>query len=375
MFITPNRCPVCYSQWQGHEVCTACGCMPEIFFERDLPHRNKINSSRIEKVINAARMKLADQANEALARYALGLSYAHFGLLSEGAKELRWVAESLPEKYQIRYESVVLSVWHSGGTKDDMKQLDMVLKMHPNFKQALYLRGILFENLGDFSGAIKNWQVAYKIDSSYQPALGKLQNFIARESPNLPFGELNLSGIDPLLQQQVEILRLPRPLHPPELGKTSLEILRKLSTEMALRMENMYSVEVRKYENLLQEREKALKNLSADVLTLSNLCLENANTRKPVQALLSRSVKPLAIQERTIILNRAIQNYQKNGYRLISQTETTAQLYKPKEFNGCLAIILVFLIIGIILWLILYLTEKDETLFIEVDEYGQVHIT
>ena len=75
----------------------------------------------------------------------------------------------------------------------------------------------------------------------------------------------------------------------------------------------------------------------------------------------------LSIEERSEILGREINRYVRQGYRVVSRTDTTAQLVKPKEFS------LFWAIIGFLfLYLLYYLSKKDETLYLEVLPNGQI---
>lgn len=82
---------------------------------------------------------------------------------------------------------------------------------------------------------------------------------------------------------------------------------------------------------------------------------------------------PLTEGERAARLDVEIQRYVARGYRLVSRTPTTAQLVKPKEFNvGCAVLGLLFLVIGLFLYLLIYLGEKDLTAYLTVDELGTI---
>ena len=60
--------------------------------------------------------------------------------------------------------------------------------------------------------------------------------------------------------------------------------------------------------------------------------------------------KTLTTDERCAILDKAVQRYVKQGFRVVSRTDTTAQLVKPKSF-GCLWILLALLTLGLALWI------------------------
>lgn len=79
--------------------------------------------------------------------------------------------------------------------------------------------------------------------------------------------------------------------------------------------------------------------------------------------------KHLTIEKRRAILNRAVAGYVKQGYRVVSQADTTAQLVKPKRF-GCAWMIVSLFSLG--LALIFYLVQKEKTVYLEVDLNGRV---
>lgn len=75
-------------------------------------------------------------------------------------------------------------------------------------------------------------------------------------------------------------------------------------------------------------------------------------------------------------LNTIIQAYVGQGYRVTSQTETTAQLVKPKQFSCGLAIVLLLLaVLPFILYVIVYAASKDQTRFIVVLPDGKFQVT
>lgn len=88
----------------------------------------------------------------------------------------------------------------------------------------------------------------------------------------------------------------------------------------------------------------------------------------------------LSIEQRTAILEQHIGQLVRHGYRVISRTETTAQLVKPKEFSLLWALLwlgvtLCVFGLGILIYLFYYLAQKDKTVYLEVDPYGQVNVT
>ncbi len=80
------------------------------------------------------------------------------------------------------------------------------------------------------------------------------------------------------------------------------------------------------------------------------------------------------IEERREILQKEISKYVKDGYRVVSQSNTSAQLTRetgPSLGLACLLSLL--LLLPAILYLIFY--KSKENLYIEVDEKGLVQIT
>ena len=83
--------------------------------------------------------------------------------------------------------------------------------------------------------------------------------------------------------------------------------------------------------------------------------------------------KFLSIEERRTILDREIKRYVKRDFRVVSRTDTTAQLVKPKKFNFLWAILWFLLFgVGLIVYLLYYAGKKDQTVYLEVNERGRI---
>lgn len=61
-------------------------------------------------------------------------------------------------------------------------------------------------------------------------------------------------------------------------------------------------------------------------------------------------------------------------WRLMSQTETTAQMVRPKTFSAAIAILwFVFVpVIGLIFYVIYYAGKRDQHLYLTVDDIGEL---
>jgi len=82
----------------------------------------------------------------------------------------------------------------------------------------------------------------------------------------------------------------------------------------------------------------------------------------------------LGAAERKKILDAEISKYVKLGWRVNSQTDTTAQLVRDKKASCGVAFILaLFLIVPAVLYLLLY--RGTENLYLEVDDQGKVSRT
>ncbi len=96
----------------------------------------------------------------------------------------------------------------------------------------------------------------------------------------------------------------------------------------------------------------------------------------PSSALIPLSERvPLAVEQRRAVLQYGVNWYLARGFRVISQTDTTAQLVKPKAFS-CLIASLSFLCLGIgaLFYIFLFMAMKDQTAYLVVDEAGVLSV-
>lgn len=89
------------------------------------------------------------------------------------------------------------------------------------------------------------------------------------------------------------------------------------------------------------------------------------------------SVEPsstlLSLEARNAVLQREISRYLRRGYRVLSQTSTTAQLIKPKKFSLFWALVwLMFWGVGILVYILYYMAKRDRQVYVEVDIDGNV---
>ena len=81
----------------------------------------------------------------------------------------------------------------------------------------------------------------------------------------------------------------------------------------------------------------------------------------------------LTFERRKEILQREISKYVKRGFRVVSQTDTTAQLVKPKVFSCFWAIVWFLLaIVPFVIYLIWYAAKRDDQIYLEVTPTGRI---
>lgn len=75
------------------------------------------------------------------------------------------------------------------------------------------------------------------------------------------------------------------------------------------------------------------------------------------------------------VLKAAIDDHVRRGFRVVSQTETTAQLVRPKRFRFVLALVLALISFGLLflLYLLWYVAQRDQQVYLRVDEDGRLH--
>ena len=86
------------------------------------------------------------------------------------------------------------------------------------------------------------------------------------------------------------------------------------------------------------------------------------------------SATPLPLERRRDILARDLADGTAKGWTVTAQTDTTATLTRKGEANGLVTILLLFL--GILPGVLYYLLARPtETIFVRVDEFGEVFRT
>ena len=103
-------------------------------------------------------------------------------------------------------------------------------------------------------------------------------------------------------------------------------------------------------------------------------CQYNNDPKLTVCTRCGKSMDVLPIERRTTILEEQIAEGITKGWALVTKDATTATMTKRGQANGCMVLILLCLAIlpGVLYY---YLARPTETIFIRVDEYGEVFRT
>jgi len=75
-------------------------------------------------------------------------------------------------------------------------------------------------------------------------------------------------------------------------------------------------------------------------------------------------------------LEQNIAHYVSQGYRIVSRTEKSAQLVRPKEFSFFAALLwfLVF-VVGLMIYIFYYLAKSDDLIYLRVTQSGTVIVS
>ena len=84
----------------------------------------------------------------------------------------------------------------------------------------------------------------------------------------------------------------------------------------------------------------------------------------------------MTTEQQKAVLQAEVIKYVRQGFIVVSQTDTTAQLVKHKKFSLFWAVIWFLLaIVPLILYILYYMAKKDEQVFLVVDENGKVKVS
>jgi len=84
--------------------------------------------------------------------------------------------------------------------------------------------------------------------------------------------------------------------------------------------------------------------------------------------------EPVTLDQRSQLLGQAVSSATRQGWRVVSQAQTQAQLVKGKPTNHILHLILSIITLGVwlIVWIAMVIFGGEKQKFISVDEYGRL---
>ena len=84
----------------------------------------------------------------------------------------------------------------------------------------------------------------------------------------------------------------------------------------------------------------------------------------------------IPLNERSEILSNEIAKYARTGYQVVTRTETSAQLIKPKEFSFVAAVLWFLLFgIGLLIYLFYYMAKRDQAVYLVISKQGLISST
>jgi hypothetical protein len=88
----------------------------------------------------------------------------------------------------------------------------------------------------------------------------------------------------------------------------------------------------------------------------------------------TQTSQKLSLEQRGEMVNNIVAQEARSGWRVVSQTQTSAQLVKGHRTNHILHLILTLITLGIwaIVWILMVIFGGEKYRTITVSEYGQV---
>ena len=317
----------------------------------DLPTDEE--KQHLRPVMAKIRESLQQRPEDGGLHYRLGLCYYRLGLLDDAILRIRKAVSLMPEKIEPRYKLATLQ-YQNDNLEEALLQLDRIVALDSTFSPALVLRGIVHKASGSIRKAVEEWQKAARLgdETSYE----HLEIFVDDHK------HLMRERLEPdTVPEQFSAYFRPDPTEPRPLGSFSMQVLETVWPTKADEIRDMHEARVAEYRQSVAETEKHRRAMEHDVLAFSTLC---------VKALASQA---LSIDRRRAILNRAIREHSVKGFRVVSRTDTSAQLIRPKEFSFWWAFFwFLFLVVGFIVYLLYYAAKRDTVVYLEVDPTGKV---
>jgi tetratricopeptide (TPR) repeat protein len=153
--------------------------------------------------------------------------------------------------------------------------VEAVLRLNPEDKQALVVRGQVYLQQSHWRQAVSDWSKAYQLDATYAPVREQLDQFIGKNirvflTPGLLDDRLK----DDRTRHYLKDIRRKSPPPPSPLGETSMSLLRSLWPEKAKRMEEMHEAKLEEYSRICEQIERAQEKTRQALIALAQMCVE-----------------------------------------------------------------------------------------------------
>jgi len=379
MYLEPSHCPVCNNSLpEAVHRCTHCSSVIVLRPGGESPFPANANRNLVRSVVEQVRQSLLERPEDGRMRYRLGLCYYNLGLLDESIEQIQQAAALMPERTEVRYELAVL-LHQKGKLQDALNHLDKAIAHDNTLTSAFVLRGLIHQARDSIEQAVADWQAALRLGD---PTSRKHLQAFVREYRSLVPKYVQPSSVSDELAAYIRLLARPDPTEPRPLGATSMRILKAVWPAKARVMRSIYQARIAEYRRTLDDLTEQRKLMEEDVLGLSSLCIEAHRRRQQqVAAMQARAPVPtsapaaqeLTVEERRAILDRVIGRYSRQGYRVVSRTDTAAQLVRPKKFSFWWALFwFLFFGAGILVYVFYYMSKRDTVVYLEIDPRGRL---
>lgn len=368
-----SLCPACHLSLPAEaDRCPQCGCAVVL----DPEEHPVLTDEQRETIRGAARrirQSLLEHPEDGEARYGLALCYYSLGLLEESVEQFKAATQAMPERVDVRHAEAVALI-QVGSLAGAAQTLNRAVSQDPTCSAALVLRGLVREHQGRVEEAVSDWQRAFAQGDA--TACRFLERFVRKCKP-LIAAHVDEASIDGKMAHYLRVLTTSPPAEPRPLGATTMRVLHAVWPQKAEVMEAMYGDRVDAYRKLVDELARQRGAMNNDLIGLSELCLtayRRSAQDLPGQLQREAYARPvLSLESRRAALDQELGEWSRRGYRVVSRTDTTAQLVKPKRFS-CLWATLWFLVFGVgfLIYLFYYASKKDSVIYLEVDPLGRV---
>jgi tetratricopeptide (TPR) repeat protein len=109
-----------------------------------------------------ALMEVCDGIEDGAVRGYRGVGMLSVGIAEEGVAELRQAIAEDPARPELRLW-LARAMLSEGNTGEALREIEEALKLQPEWPAAIVARGLCYYRLGDYRGAVRDWDLAERI--------------------------------------------------------------------------------------------------------------------------------------------------------------------------------------------------------------------